>query len=632
MGFFHNFQINDKFIYTEKILIKTLIVSAIVGTVSPLLFYQYNLTILSTYISIPILSASIIWLIIRNKDNINISSKDKVNSFFILLYLLCYFFSIFILYTSPVRTIIYYILIALNGILILIQILYTADLSKKRIILILFQIAFLFLNIIWGVTFKYYLFIGRTDGLFHSWAIENLLDIGYINQSFDFYEAFPLWHILCSFNYKIINLPLIPAKVMFITNGLIYGCLVFIVYLVALKLFNARIALLSSLFLCFNTDAVFYGMYSIPRSVIFFLEGLFLFLLLRQKNIINVNLCMIVIIGLIMYHTASMPYIIIILLLFYFLQLFYSVKNPDRILDFNFLLLIFILTMTYWMYAGVKVFNSIASSLLSEAPAGILTKSIVETPLEELFNYLQYSPLLFFVILGVLWGIKNAEVKNTVKIFLIISLLLIPVTFPGPALLINKLAGNFNLSRFGEYSYIFICIAAAAGIYILFCKLCFKYRITIIFTFFIMAFLSVSNDFTASDNPLIKRPFYTYYLSEEECISFGSAAEIAEGYLMSDQVMCRYIENSEYKDKSHILEADIIQQKFLRSSDKDIIVIRTAELSKRPLKLFTSKDGRFILDPSLEGSLDYYYNNLSIWDTLNDYNNVYDSGAIKMYK
>ncbi|MHB1152946.1 MAG: hypothetical protein ACYCWE_04450 [Eubacteriales bacterium] len=623
---------DDKFIFTEKILIIMLVVFSVFGTVIPLLFKQFNLALLGTYLCIPMISVSVIWFLIRNKNSTYLNLKENIYLLFILMFLLCCLFSILILYLYSVRTILYYILIAVMGVLIILQILYSENISRKQSVIILSQIILLFLNIIWGVTLKYYLFIGRTDGLFHSWVIENLIDKGYINKTFDIYEAFPLWHILCSFVYKIINMPVIPAKVMFIVNGFIYICLILVVYLAALKIFNAKIALLSSLFLCFNTDAVFYGMYSIPRSVIFFLEGLLIVLMIQQKTVINLSLCILIIMGLIMYHTASMPFIILILILLYLLQIIYSVKKPERFVNLNFILIILVLTVTYWMYAGVEVFNSVARSLFVEAPAGILTDSIVETPLEELFNYLQYSPLLLFVILGVLWGLKSSELERSSKIFLLTGLLLVPVSFPGPVLLLNKLSGNFNIARFGEYSFIFICIAGAAGIYILFGKLITKGRISVVFLFFMMAFLTVSNDFTASDNPLIKRPFYTYYLSGEECASFKSAAEIADGYLMSDYIYCRYMENSEYADKIHVLEADINRQEFLRSSDKDIIVIRTAELLRRPLKLFTSHSGSFILNPSVEESLDYYYNNLPVWDSLDRYNTVYDSGAVKLYR
>ncbi|MDF2540156.1 MAG: hypothetical protein K0S76_3177, partial [Herbinix sp.] len=258
------------------------------------------------------------------------------------------------------------------------------------------------------------------------------------------------------------------------------------------------------------------------------------------------------------------------------------------------------------------------------------TQSIVEKPLQELFNYLQYSPLLLFIILGVLWGLSSSEFKGFAKIILIISLMLVPVSFPGPALLLNKLAGNFNLMRFGEYSFLFFCMAGAAGISFMTYKL--KRKIFAVVLFFIMAFLAVSNDFTASDNPIVKRPFYTFYLSEEESKSLNRVAQIADGIVMSDYVSSRYLENSQYPDKINVLEVNQQQQEFLRSSSNDIILIRSAELVNRPLKLFTSPNGEFLFTPTIGDKMDYYTNDLPLWDTLESCNLIYDSGDIRGFQ
>ena len=624
---------NDKYSFTEKILGIMLIAFALLGSIGPLVIKQYNLSLLGIYLGIPMLLAPIIWLVLSTKEIEIFSISENTNKLLILIFSWCYLFSILILHYFPVRTLPYYALVAVMGVLILTQILVSNELSNKQIKITLLQIILLFLNIIWGVTLKYFFFIGRTDVFFHSWLVENLLEVGYINQNFDIYEAFPLWHILSSYIYQIMNYPIIPVKVMFITNGLIYGCLVLIIYLAASKIFNnTRIGLLSALLMCFNPDAIFYGMYSIPRSVVLFLEGLLIALLVQEKTRLNIVLRVLLTIGLIMYHTASMPFIILILGLFYMLQRFYDVSKPERPVNLNFLLLIFITTVTYWMYAGIKVFDSVAQNLLREAPTGILTKSIVETPLQELFNYLQYSPLLLFVILGALWGLGASKLKGVAKIFLMMGLMLVPVTFPGPALLFNKLAGNFNFARFAEYSFIFICITGAAGIYILYYKLKTKYKISVMILFFIMAFLAVSNDFTASDSPLIKRPFYTFYYSEEESISIKRVAQMSEGYLMSDYISCRYLESSAFADKIHVLEVDSREQQFLKGSKEDIIFIRNAELAKRPLKLFTSPNGKFLFKPSLGDTLDYYYKDLPLWNTLGKYNTIYDSGGVRAFQ
>jgi hypothetical protein len=621
-----------KHIITDNTLVIMLIVFAMLGSFGPLVIKKYNLSLLGLYLGIPMLFAAIIWLVIRTKEIVTVNISENLHKLSILMFFWFYLFSILILHYFPVRTLSYYALIAGMGVLILIQILFATELSKKQINMTLLQTVLLFLNIIWGVTLKYYFFVGRTDVFFHSWLIQNLLDTGHINLTFDNYEAFPLWHILSSYIYQIMNYSIMPVKIMFITNGLIYGCLVLTIYLVASKILNSRIALLSALLMCFNTDAIFYGMYSIPRSVVIFLEGLLIVLLMQPKTHFNIVLRILIIIGLIMYHTASMPFIILILALFYMLEGVHDVGKAERPVNLNFLLLIFVTTLTYWMYPGVKVFNSVAQNLLSQAPTGILTKSIVITPLQELFNYLQYSPLLLFVILGTMWGLRSTKLKGVARIFLMMGLLLVPVTFPGPALLLNKLAGDFNFARFAEYSFIFISIAGATGLYILFYKLKTKYKISVIILFFLMAFLAVSNDFTASDSPLIKRPFYTFYYSEEENISIKRVAQISEGYLMSDYISCRYLESSALADKSHVLEVDSKRQEFLKGSREDIIFLRKDELIKRPLKLFTSPNGKFIFKPTIGENLDYYYQDSSLWNTLENYNTIYDSGGVKAFQ
>jgi hypothetical protein len=133
---------------------------------------------------------------------------------------------------------------------------------------------------------------------------------------------------------------------------------------------------------------------------------------------------------------------------------------------------------------------------------------------------------------------------------------MVPVTFPGPSLLISKLATNFNLARFGEYSFLFILIAAALGFGTLFFNSKKYGKLLLILLFASMSFLSVSNDFVASDNPLVKRPFYTFYLTEEEVACISHFSNTTEGYLMSDFVIAKFISNSPLNIKEHILEVE----------------------------------------------------------------------------
>jgi hypothetical protein len=109
-------------------------------------------------------------------------------------------------------------------------------------------------------------------------------------------------------------------------------------------------------------------------------------------------------------------------------------------------------------------------------------------------------------------------------------------------------------------------------------------------------------------------------------------AQIADGIVMSDYSSCRYLENSEYAEKVNVLEVGKQQQEFLRSGSNDIILIRSAELANRPLQLFTSPDGEFLFTPTIGDRMDYYPNDLPIWDTLESGNIIYDSGVIQGFK
>jgi hypothetical protein len=146
-----------------------------------------------------------------------------------------------------------------------------------------------------------------------------------------------------------------------------------------------------------------------------------------------------------------------------------------------------------------------------------------------------------------------------------------------------------------------------------------------------MTLLSISNDFSASDNPLVKRVFYTFYLKEEETVAFNHIANITTGYVMSDYVTLRYLQSSPYMSKSNILEIDA-KNRLLKNTSDDTILIRNEEFKKRPLRFFPSLTGRFQPNPGEKGSYDYYYSDSPLWSNLEKYNKIYDSGGVNGYR
>ena len=621
-------RLNNKFILTSKVFLYLLPILGIAGITVPLIIGQNNLSILGIYLAIPMILAPIIYIKQSKRESSFTILNRKLFSLLISLYFICTFISIYLIYTYDVRPHTYHFIIAIMSGLILLEII-LFDISNKMTIIILVQIMILLTDIIWGVTLNYNFYISRTDPMAHVWWIQNLINTGYVTEIFGIYKPFPLWHILVTVMYNILGAPLSTQKMMFFTNGFIYSLVPVMAFLISIRIFkDKKIALLSALFVAIYPDVIAYGMSSIARSVVSLLEIMLILVLLDQNSIRKITVAIILIVPLILYHTASVPFILAILLAIYILEKIYAKEKTSPFLTPTFIILFICTTIAYWMYKANVLFEELINTITTSAPTGVITKSIIYTPFSEVFNYLQYSPLFFFIIIGFFGTLQSKKISGLGKIFCIIGLFAVSVSFPGPGLLLNKLADSFNLARFGEYTLLFIGLTGAIGFYEIYNKSKKHAKVLIILLFIAMSFLSVSNDFTASDNPLIKRPFYTYYLTNGEEVAFRHIASSTQGHLLSDYVTTRYLLFSPYENKTHILEVDIKKMKILRIATDDVLLIRSLELTKRPLKLYSAPDENFRLDTTWSNHLDYYYQDSILWDSLISYNKIYESNDV----
>lgn len=630
---------SKKYLFTGKILLYLLPIMALI--IIPLFFFDPNLALLGSYIAFPMFFAPILYLRYYKRYDMlsNLGPEIKMSNskypvvqnrymflILLILYFLCISISIILLTMSDVRPIIYYGIITIIATIILFEIL-SFEISYGKTIIILTQIMILVLDILWGVTLKYDFFISRTDPLAHVWFIENLINQGYVTNTFGIYQPFPLWHIMVAVSYKIIDISIPVQKMMFLINGLNYAILILAIYLLSSKIFNDnKLALLSALFAAINSNIISAGMRSIPRSVVVFFVVILILMLGSdfKKKFLAIILTFIVI----AYHTVSMPFIIFILLTIYLFKVIYNAEYDKIFIYRDYLLLAIIATLTYWMFYANNIFGMVVKDVFSATTGiSIMTKSVIYAPLNEFFNYLQYFPLLFFVIFGVLMILRSNTFSEFGKIFSMVMLLLITIAIPGPGLLLNKLSSDFNLERFGEYSHVFIVMIGAIGFIGMYQIIGKKLKIIAIILFIFVSFLSISNDFNASDNPLVNRVSYTFYLNEKEIIEFNHIANFTKGFVLSDYVVKRYLWFSPYKSKAHLLEANQ-NLTILRNNNDDIILIRSQELNKRPLKLFRSITNQFELYPNEKGSLDYYYQNSLLWNSLEKYNKIYDGGEI----
>ncbi|CAJ35725.1 hypothetical protein [Methanocella arvoryzae] len=567
--------------------------------------------------------------------NVISALKERPMKTLTLLYAVLFGLSLMLLAASPERTVLYYIVIAALATVVMLQIM-TKEHTDTTVVILLLQIMFLMLNVLWGATLKYYYYIGYTDILDHTRLMNDLLTSGYVTEAFGIYMPFALWHILCDYLLLLTGLGLPVNKIAYITCGLIFAFVPPAIYLVSERLLKHRkIALLSALVVVFYPILITYGMYSIPRSVCSFLFIVLFWLLLESpKHIKYYLLALLATLAIIIYHTVSIPYVLVMLLLMYLLYQIFA-KEEKSPITYSYLIIASAMTLLYWVINAQELVRTLLVNIMMQAPIGAFTKSIYTAPLNELFNYLQYSPTVLFVILATLIVIGHKKIGTNVKILCLEALLLVPVAFPGPLMMVNKLSGNFNFQRFEEYTFLFVGIVAAIGLYYLYTKVKTNVRPFLILLFAIWVVLSVSNDRVALDNPIVKRPFYTFYVTEEETTSIQllNNMKMDSTYMLSDYITVRYLESLPTFDANYTRMLQVYNnERFLTNRSEDVILIRDGELKKRPMQLYYSPDGEFSSrNESLYTLSNYYYRDNPVFSSLASQDKIFSSKTISAY-
>ena len=626
---------NTLFTTIGKLVLYALPVLGVLGVIVTLGLGLNNLFILSLYAVVPMIIAPVVFYKYYSMQAQKVNLSDRLFKFLIICFMAIFAESIILLNTSDVRTYWYYIAIAAAALFILLQIV-LFEVKFKKQAAVFFEIILLNLNLIWGVTLKYNYFVGRTDTLAHAWFIQNLLQAGHITDVFGLYTAFPLWHILVAGAYMITGTSIPTYTMMFIVSGIIYAVTPLVIFLTVSKLVNSqKMGLIAALLISVQTFFIFDGMYSIARGAVTIIMLAVILLLLSSNNSrYKFGMALLGILAIILYHTVSIVFVLLILFVLYVLQKIFVKEKAQMFISLKFLVASVAMTVVYWELFATGLTQELYNDIVVPAPAGLVTTSIITAPYNELANYLQYTPLLFFILVGIIYILKAKDFNSRAKIFGIASLLFLPIVFPGPALLFNKLSMDLNIDRFHDYAFLFTTMLAAVGFAGLFYKAGKYAKTCLIVIFAVMIVLSITNDFVASDNPLVKRPFFTYYLTEGEVSGIGHLSNMTAptGYVMGDYVIKRYMEFSPYANTSQLLE--IGNDTLLRNSGDDIAMIREGELAKRPLMVYQPNNATFVLSPSYDkgNELGYYYDTGPAWNVLNKSDLVYNSNDVSGYQ
>jgi hypothetical protein len=420
-------------------------------------------------------------------------------------------------------------------------------------------------------------------------------------------------------------------KVMAVAGGLVFALLPVAIYLIASKLFkDERTALIAALIAVFFPDIIVMGVSTIPRIVAEILMVFLVYLLLAGKSRSKYLLIVPIMASIIIYHSISILFTAVILLVLYVMQMLF-VKKEERFVSIWYVVLAVAMTAVYWVLNADMLIQRLINNATASTDTLTVPKALSQNvPWNELFNYLQYVPAILFILTGVFLLLLTSNFSNRAKIFGVAALGFVWISFPGPLLMIGKLVEGFGIDRFAEYTFLILILVAAAGIAGLFFRAGRYGRTALVVLFCVWALLAVSNDWVASDNPLVKRPFYTYYFSEQEITGMDRLATHATGVLESDYVPNRYYEGSPRIAYTTILQVDVPNMTFVRHGPEDVLLIREGEHAKRELRVAPLDNSKFISKPE-GGSFVYMDRNRRVWGTLAGYNRIYDSRAIQAY-
>lgn len=625
-------------------------VAAVCGTVGVYLAGLTTFAVVSLYATIPIVVASTAALAFDRVSSVReaafaTSLTSAGLRLTVAAYLAVHAVSLLAASAGAVRPYAYYGLVALAAAIVLFQVLHSEP-SRTRVAVYLTETAVLLTTLLWSVTLKYRYFFGRTDVFPHHSFVDSLLATGHVTGAFGEYQGFPLWHVSMAVQQQLYGGFLDTLGVFFVSTGVLYAVATVAIYVVARRFaFSRTVGLAAALGMCAMPFVVLYGMYSIPRSVtaVLFLFSL-LALLLEDRRGTFVFLAFTV--GTAAYHTVSLPFVFVTLAAYYAAERLLGTRtggdvDTSYVVSTGALLAVPVVQVAYWGLVDPALIERLVSLVTESSTYGLasetggLTTQFIESPLRELANYAAFGFLLLFVVFAVVRSTAASRLSRRGECVLLATLLLVALSFPGPVLLVSVVSNVTadNVLRFGQYTYPFVVLAFGVGVVsaartgaaVGGRRIALAVVLVLAFS---TVFLAVSNDFVASDNPVVERDdFYTFYLSGSEVTSVGTVTETAAAPVTSDYVTCRYVDHPG-NGECDIIQANPVTGELYASVDS-VVVLRDVELADRPLSVFPTDER--VEDPPYSNFRESLPASSPVWGDLADRHRVYDSGSVSGY-
>lgn len=636
-------SVSDKVIQLFPYL---LILVALLGISLVAYLGRLDLAVMSLILIIPILLVAGLLLYRRNQTSaVEYPGFVSRISFFnlVLLYVLTMIISVILLIFYLERPLAYFIVIALTTGILFLQIMTRRDSWTEY--LIIFEMALLSLNLIWGLGLKYPLYFGGTDIMGHLAFIESILNTNHITELGAQYRYFPGYHIFIAIGSEITGLHIKDA--MFVFVGLAWQAGLLFAYLIFHRFSNSsRIALIACLVFAVNEAAIYYGSYSVARTLDFvlFLGWFYIALNLFKKDVMYIPLLLIITAALILTHHLTTILLTPVLVVFYICQkIFFGFRKEHPLLPLAPLIFLSVTFFGYFIWVSSELFGSVlpaymASIFTTEMELAVDPGQLAGSPLAYVFNSAYYALVLIFALFGIsfAWNAgREKTIRNTLRTLALAALLFLVLFLPYPLGFLPQ-ARLTLADRYPLLVLPFISIIMAYGINYLVClrrrsetQTGLASRIPAFTTGLVLiaAFFSIISGINARDSNVFpnsaEAPTTYFSSSEVDSFTFMDQKGNPALALYSDYFTVRNSYNLEKFPYRHVLkEANI------NYIEEGYVILRVEELQEKDGLSFSHSGDTFQL---YRYKIDSLNSENDIQTSLNNKDNIYSNGKVRLF-
>lgn len=453
-----------------------IILAVSVGFIISILLQKVNFALNSLILGIPAIAAAILILKIQKRDS-DFTGSCVLFPFnqqtLIRIFLIIFTISFCVTLLSAIKSTLFLILIVLLYCIILIQIF-----SKKpsqRVILT--EIVFTLMMLIYTITLTSSYYFGSTDIIPHTYYATNTSLIGHvISPELSEYSYFPLYHIWIASSSIISGFDAYSTIIIFTCP--VYAISALFIYLLFRRVIkNQQIALLTCLLYSSASIVVYYGTYVVTRTMASIGFIVLLYLLYNAKINENKNreiifkiLAISIAIYIVLVHNVSTP---MILLLLFIILLFELIVDQEKYIKPSFIFFLLTIFIGYWLFSAYSFTSDLITYRLNPDKFETVSLMVNPNPVQITPSFASYIFLIrnlaalifiFFGIIGIIYIIWRKKPEYT-PVFGLFSLLTIVFYIPTP---IQTLWQAMVLLRFDRFQLLivpFMVLTMAWGIW-----------------------------------------------------------------------------------------------------------------------------------------------------------------------